>query len=146
MRGALPAGMHRLLVLSLFLVGMVGCGSDATPPECTGSSCACPAGTACDLGGSACEGESCSLDCTDDNECSGSCGESCSIDCSGGSTCDVTVGPSGSVTCSDGATCNITCTGSCSLSCSGDATCSLACGDAAAETVVEGGSCPGDEG
>jgi hypothetical protein len=133
--------MKLALAFSFVVLAAVGCGSDTAPPDCTGSSCACPAGSACDLDGTTCEEESCSLDCTEDNECSGSCGESCSVDCSGGSTCDLTVGASASVTCSDGATCNIRCTESCSVSCSADSTCTLACGDEAPAAIVEGGSC-----
>jgi hypothetical protein len=135
-------------IFSLVVVGSLvlldaGCGSDAgNPPQCTGTSCTCPAGEVCDLAGSSCADTSCSLDCADSNECVGSCGDSCSIDCGGGSTCDVTVGASGSVTCSDGATCHIRCTGSCSVSCSGDSRCDLTCsGDDQPQSIPEGGSC-----
>jgi hypothetical protein len=131
----------RHLLTGLFLL-LVACGgNDTPPPTCVGMSCTCEPGAACDLDGSACEGDSCTLDCVEDNECSGSCGDSCSLDCSGGSTCEMTVGPSSSVSCSDGAVCDIRCTGSCSLSCSIDSMCRLACGDGPLEAVVEGGAC-----
>lgn len=132
--------------LQLIFVGVAlvaACGSDAPPPpECTGTSCACPADATCDIGDSGCSGESCTLACTDHNECSGECGESCSISCSNQSSCDVTVGPSGSVSCAD-SSCTVRCTGSCSLSCGAGSTCEIQCaGDAAPRAVTEGASCP----
>lgn len=128
------------LALSLSFV-LVACGG-SDPPTCTGSSCVCEAGQSCDIGDSGCAGNSCSLDCPMDNECSGACGDSCSIDCGEGSECNVTVGNSSSVSCVSGSTCNIRCTGSCSLSCASGATCTIQCAaDSAPRSVVEGGSC-----
>jgi hypothetical protein len=134
------------ILLSASVLAWVGsaCGGsddDVPPPECNGTSCVCPAGEACDLGGSECESDSCSLGCTDGNECTGECGASCSVDCSGGSTCEVTVGESGSVSCGGGSTCTVTCTGSCSLSCSPDSTCELRCSGEDPKPIEEGGSC-----
>jgi hypothetical protein len=127
---------------------LIGCGGDEggnetgpAAPTCTGASCECPSGTACAFTESSCGEGSCSLDCANDNVCTGACAESCSIDCSGGSTCTVTVGPSGSVSC-DGSTCHVTCTGSCSVSCTGEAACDLKCaGDAEARPISDGGQC-----
>lgn len=139
---ALRSTMRTIIALGVCAILVGACGDESSPPECTGTSCSCPPGEDCDLGGSACEGNSCSLDCTDDNECTGACGASCSIDCSGGSVCDVTVGDSGSVTCSDGATCHVRCDASCSVSCSDDASCDLQCADDEAPmSIGEGGSC-----
>jgi len=131
------------LVLGLPFVLLAGCGSDGgMPPDCTGASCTCPAGEACDFSESSCGAGSCSLACTSDNVCNGTCDESCSIDCAGGSTCTVTVGPSGSVSCSDGSTCHVTCTGSCSVTCGGGSTCDLTCsGQTEAQSIPQGGGC-----
>ena len=51
------------------------------------SGCVCEAGQSCDIGEGGCAGNSCSLDCPMDNECSGSCGDSCSIDCGACMSC-----------------------------------------------------------
>jgi hypothetical protein len=135
----------RTLVGSLFLViQLVACGGDGPPPpDCNGTSCTCPAQEACDIGDSGCSGASCSLNCTDHNDCGGTCGASCSVSCKDGSECDVTVGASGSMSCDGGSTCTLRCTAGCSLSCAGDSTCKLQCAsDADPHVVVEGGSCP----
>jgi hypothetical protein len=132
----------RFVLLLACLLPVAACGGDSDTLECTGASCTCPAETSCDLSGTECEAESCSIDCSDHNECTGECGASCSVECGGGSTCDVTVGASGSVTCSEGATCHVTCTDSCSVSCSPDSTCDLLCpGEQEARPIEEGGSC-----
>lgn len=134
--------MRTPIILVLLFTLLSGCGGGANPPDCTGTSCICPAGQECNIGSGDCAEQSCSLDCSNDNVCSGECGQSCSIDCTGGSTCEVTVGPSGSVTCSGGSTCDITCTGSCSVSCDSTSTCTLKCaGDDAPHSIPEGGSC-----
>jgi hypothetical protein len=130
----------RLAFLSFITIG---CGSDTPPPpDCTGTSCACPAQEACDIGDSGCSGSSCTLACTDNNDCSGTCGSSCSVSCTGSSDCDITVGPSGSMSCDGGSTCTLRCTAGCSLSCASDSTCKLQCADdAEPQTVAEGGQC-----
>lgn len=126
-----------MLIVSL----VIACGGDA-PPECTGTSCTCPAESACDIGDSSCSEASCSLGCNDHNSCSGTCGQSCSVSCKGGSECDITVGASGSMSCDGASTCTLRCTDSCSLSCAGGSTCKLKCADDAEPRVVaEGGSC-----
>ena len=127
---------------SLLLIGCAGEAPESTPPSCTGASCTCPKGASCGFTESSCGMGSCSLDCIDHNECTGTCQESCSIDCANMSTCTVTVGPSGSVTCAGGSTCHITCTGQCSVSCAGDSTCDLKCaGDATSQAIPSGGQC-----
>ena len=131
-----------LLVLGLGLAVFTGCGGgSAPPPDCTGQTCACAPDEACSFDLETC-GNSCSLDCGDGAECSGTCGESCSIDCGAGATCEVNVGASGSVSCAAGSTCHVTCTGSCSVSCAGDATCDVTCPGDDAPTPFEGsGGC-----
>ena len=137
----------RLLLASSFafvLSVAAACGSSNTsgvPPKCTGSTCSCPSGSACDIAPGVCE-NSCSLDCSNMNMCNGECGSSCSLKCTGTSTCAMTVGPSGSVDCSGGATCHIKCTGSCSVDCGGGSTCDLQCsGDSAPKMIGTQGSC-----
>lgn len=132
------------LILAL-LACLTACGSGSSglqPLSCSGSSCNCPSGAACDIAGSDCANASCSLDCTDNNDCTGSCGASCSIDCAQGSTCDVTVGESGSVSCTEGSVCRVACAGNCSLTCSADSTCELTCpGDSASHALSGSGQC-----
>ena len=128
-------------VAGLALLGVVGCGA-AQAPSCTGTSCTCPSGVSCDLSQGGCSGGSCSVSCSDKNNCIGSCGQSCSLACSNGSTCTVTVGPSASVNCTSGSTCHITCTGSCSVGCTGGSTCDLTCSGKASQTIAQGGQCP----
>ncbi len=136
--------MRTLFALAMVALSLPACGSDPPPPDCTGSSCTCPDGTSCDLSGSTCASQSCSLDCGGFSDCSGTCGDSCSIDCTGGSACDLTLGDSGSITCDDGAVCHVVCTGSCSVTCSGDSQCDLQCaGDPTPRSIPEGGSCEG---
>src|SRR5262249_49706882 len=90
-----------LAVPSLFVV--VGCGGGGAPaPSCSGASCVCNAGTVCDLTGSICAGQSCSLKCADHTNCTGACGEACSVDCDSQSTCMLTVGEGASVACAGG--------------------------------------------
>lgn len=131
--------MHRLSIVLL----LAACGgTDTPPPSCTGSSCSCPALTSCDIGNSGCSGSSCTLSCSDHNDCSGTCGASCSVDCKQGSTCDITVGASGSMSCDANSDCTLRCNGSCSLTCATGSTCHLQCAsDSAPRSVVEGGSC-----
>ncbi|HSD87566.1 MAG TPA: hypothetical protein VLB44_08620 [Kofleriaceae bacterium] len=137
--------MKSFILTMLFVATpfVVGCGgNDTPPPQCTGTSCTCPAQTSCAIGDSTCSASSCTLACVDMNDCTGSCGESCSVSCKGGSTCDVTVGASGSMSCDGGAMCTLHCTGSCSLSCVAGSTCNLQCaGDSAPHAVTQGGSC-----
>lgn len=134
-----------ICAVSLFsLVAMWGCSTAGSGGNlaCTGSTCTCPAGENCDISDSDCSTDSCSLDCIDFNECTGSCGASCSVDCSEGSLCEITVGNSGSVSCTNGSECNISCTGNCSLSCSNDSICTLTCaGDDAPQPVEDTGQC-----
>lgn len=133
--------MTSLRLACLLVVGLIfgACGSDGPPPpDCTGTSCTCPAASECDLGDSGCAGASCTLSCASDSRCTGSCGQSCSVTCAGSSECDLTVGPSGSVGCTGGSTCTVRCEGSCSLSCSGDSTCKLQCASDTAPRAVTG--------
>jgi hypothetical protein len=138
---------HRwTIIVSVFLtiVSFTSCkdGEEANLPLCTGRSCLCESGQACTIDESECAEDSCSLDCTDHNECTGECGTSCSIDCAGMSTCDVTLGQSGSLSCTGGSTCHVTCTAECSVSCSDDSTCALSCGTGGEPIVVTGsGQC-----
>lgn len=130
------------ILASVSLLGISGCGNSTDPLLCTGTSCDCPTGDACDITDTACGGDSCTLACIDSNDCTGECGASCSVDCAGGSTCDITVGMSGSVTCEDNSECNVTCTDTCSVSCSGDATCTLLCpGETTPQDITSDGSC-----
>jgi hypothetical protein len=126
------------IILALF---SLTCGDDGKPVTCSGTTCSCPPGASCTIGGSACSAGSCSLTCTDHTMCSGACGQSCSLNCAGGSTCSLTLGPSGSASCTGDSTCHIACTGSCSLSCTA-ATCDLRCaGDSSPHAVSQGGHC-----
>lgn len=158
-----------LSLLGVVVVGFAACGGEVSECpgdgcDCTGSStCTCLPGNECTWKGSeetGCneDGSSCSLECLDDNVCTGTCGASCSIDCKGDSSCDLTTGPSGSVSCEDsecdvtvgesgsiscsgGATCHVRCTATCSVSCS-ESTCDLRCpGDAAPRRVEGSGGC-----
>jgi hypothetical protein len=130
-----------LVVLSIGLMTLVACGSSGTPPKCTGATCSCPSGQSCDIAAGTCD-SSCSLDCSNMNDCSGECGTSCSLKCTGQSTCSMTVGTSGSIDCSGGSTCHIKCVGSCSINCGGGSTCDLQCpGDSAPKSIGATGGC-----
>jgi hypothetical protein len=132
----------RLMLLCLSLA-IAACGDDPAnpPPTCSGMTCACMAGMACDFSVATC-GNSCSLACSSQNTCNGTCGDSCSIQCSGGSSCAVTVGVSGSVSCGKDSICQVTCTGGCSLSCSDGARCQIRCpGDSGFREAASGGRC-----
>ena len=132
----------RLIPIVMFSLVLIGCGGSTDPIPCVGTSCSCPADSACDLGGSDCAGDSCTAACGENSDCVGSCGASCSLDCAAGATCDVTVGTSSSISCADGATCHITCTDSCSISCAPGATCDVVCpGESAAQPIEGTGGC-----
>jgi hypothetical protein len=123
--------------------GAITCGGDTTnPPACTGASCACPAGSSCEVTTQIC-GASCTLACGAQATCVGACGESCSVDCGEQATCSLTLGASGSASCKAGSTCDVTCTGSCSISCADSAACRLKCtADDAFQAVSGGAGCP----
>jgi len=139
-------GIIRLLILAgISLLGACGGGdseSSKKPVECTGTTCACPAGQSCTFSQTGCGAGSCTLECLDHNQCSGSCGESCSLSCAGGSTCSASVGKSGSVNCADGSTCHVKCEADCSVTCGAGSTCTLQCaGDTAPKEIPQGGGC-----
>jgi hypothetical protein len=130
-------GWFALVVLTAFL----GCGG-GNPPKCTGTSCVCPAGGACDVTTANCGG-SCSLQCSEKAMCSGACGDSCSVDCGAMASCDLTLGKSGSATCAPDSTCHVTCAASCSVSCGTGARCLLKCAtESTFKELTGGGSCP----
>lgn len=149
-RRAWPVARVSVVVMRFILVcfalsfGIAACGgSSGSPPSCTGATCTCPSGKTCDVSSSNCGPSSCSLDCENSTDCTGSCGSSCSIKCDGSSTCTMTVGPSASVDCSGASTCDISCTGSCSLTCANGSTCELKCAtDASPKMIASSGSCP----
>jgi len=130
-----------LVIATIGFVMLAACGSSGTPPKCNGTTCSCPSGQSCELAAGTC-GNSCSLDCSNSNDCTGQCGDSCSLKCTGSSTCAMMVGSSGSVDCSGGATCHIKCTGSCSIDCGGGSTCDLQCpSDSAPKSIGTSGAC-----